>query len=197
MRLFVALDLTSAMRTRLGFLAGGLPGVRWVRPENYHLTLRFLGEVPSWRAEEVDEALLAIRSKTFPLQLAGVGAFNKAGRVTSLYVGVERSDALERLQAKVERALQGAGVEPERRRFVPHVTLARMDGQRSEVPEAKVAGWVQEHNLFRGTPMTVEHFTLFSSVLGKEQASYCPEVEYELTARSPRPGAAAPETVRL
>ena len=178
MRLFVALDLTSQMRTRLSFLTGGLPGVRWVPPENLHLTLRFIGELPNWRAEEVDHALAGVGMPGFQVTLAGVGVFAKGGRVTSLYVGVERSAALERLQAKVERSLQGAGLEAERRRFVPHVTLARMGG--AEVLESKVAGWVQGHNLFQSTPMMVEHFSLFSSRLGKEQAVYCPEVEYEL-----------------
>ena len=185
MRLFVALDLPSSMRTRLSFLAGGLPGVRWVPPENLHVTLRFIGEMPGWRAEEVDHALAGLRAPGFTIQLAGVGAFEKGGRVTSLWVGVERNPQLEHLQAKVERALQAAGVERERRRFVPHVTLARLDG----APEAKVAGWVQAHNLFRSAPMVVEHFTLFSSLLGKEQAVYCPEVEYDLE----RPGALRPD----
>ncbi len=183
MRLFVALDLTSAMRTRLSFLTGGLPGVRWVPPENLHLTLRFIGTLPGWRADEVDQALAGVTTPAFPLTLAGVGAFAKGGRVTSLYVGVERSPALERLQSKVERALQAVGLEPERRRFVPHVTLARLGGDGT--PEAKVAGWVQGHNLFRSAAMPVSHFTLFSSRLGKEQAVYCPEVEYELSCPAP------------
>lgn len=182
MRLFVALDLPRQMRTRLSFLTGGLPGVRWVPPENYHVTLRFIGELPRWRAEEVDQALAGLRAPGFVLTLAGVGTFEKAGRMASLWVGVERSPALEHLQAKVETALQRAGVERERRRFQPHVTLARLDGARVDVPPHKVAGWVQAHNLFRSEPMAVEHFTLFSSRLGKEQAAYEPEVEYPLSA---------------
>ncbi len=188
MRLFVALDLPRAIRTRLSFLSGGLPGVRWTPPENYHVTLRFIGELPGWRAEEVDEALAALRAPGFTLQLAGVGAFAKAGRVTSLWAGVERTPALEHLQAKVETALHRAGVERERRRFTPHVTLGRLDG----AAEAKVAGWVQAHNLFRSQPVVVEHFTLFSSRLGKEQAAYEPEVEYPLGAG----GGAAAEAQR-
>ena len=181
MRLFVALDLPRAMRTRLSFLAGGLPGVRWVPPENYHVTLRCIGELPAWRAEEVDDALAGLRAPGFTLQLAGVGTFEKAGKVASLWVGVERNPALEHLQSKIETALHRAGVERERRRFVPHVTLARLDG----APLAKVAGWVQAHNLFRSEPMAVEHFTLFSSLLGKEQAVYEPEVEYPLLTGTP------------
>ena len=177
MRLFVALDLPRALRTRLSWMAGGLPGVRWVAPENYHVTLRFIGELPGHRADEVDQALAGLRAPGFTLQLAGVGTFEKAGRVNTLWVGVERNPQLDHLQTKVETALQRAGLERERRRFAPHVTLARMDG----VPEAKVAAWVQGHNLFRSEPAAVGHFTLFSSRLGKEQAAYYPEVEYGLS----------------
>ena len=71
MRLFVALDLPSSLRTRLSWMAGGLPGARWVPPENYHITLRFIGELPGWRAEEVDHALAGLRAPGFELQLPG------------------------------------------------------------------------------------------------------------------------------
>ena len=96
--------------------------------------------------------------------------------MNALWVGVQRNPGLDHLQTKIETALQRAGLERERRRFVPHVTLARLDG----IPEAKVAAWVAGHNLFRSDPIEVEHFTLFSSRLGKEQAAYVPEVEYGL-----------------
>ena len=176
MRLFVALDLPPSLRERLSWMSGGRPGARWVAPENYHLTLRFIGELPAWRAEEVDHALAGLRAPGFTLQLAGVGTFAKGGKVESLWAGVERSPALDHLHTKVETALQRAGLERERRRFVPHVTLARLNG----IPEAKVAAWVAGHNLFRSGPVPVGHFTLFSSWLGKEQAAYVPEVEYSL-----------------
>jgi len=176
MRLFVALDLPIRLKARLAMLAGGVPSARWVPPENYHLTLRFIGETQKHRAEEIDEALFALRARGFSLTLAGIGLFEKGGRANSLWVGVERNPALDHLQNKIETALQRAGLEPERRRFAPHVTLARLDN----VPEAKLAAYVQAHNLFRAEPVPVEHFTLFSSQLGKEQPVYTPEVEYEL-----------------
>ena len=176
MRLFVALDLPHSLRERLSWMSGGLPGARWVPPENYHVTLRFIGEVPGYRAEEMDLALTALRAPGFTVQLSGVGTFEKGGRVTSLWAGVDRNPQLDHLQAKVETALQRAGLERERRRFVPHVTLARLDG----VPVAKIADWVAGHNLFRSVPVPIEHFTLFSSRLGKEQAVYTPEIEYGL-----------------
>lgn len=178
MRLFVAIDLPWSLRALLSELSGaGIPGARWVSAENYHLTLRFIGETPAWRAEEIDAALSSLRGRGFPLTLSGLGTFNKGGRATALWVGVERSERLDHLRSKMETALQRAGLEPERRRFSPHITLARLDN----VPEAKLAGFVQAHNLFRAPSVEVEHFTLFSSQLGKEQPVYTAEAEYALS----------------
>ena len=178
MRLFVGLDLPWSLRERLALLAGGVPGARWVPAGNYHITLRFIGEVAAHQAEEIDHALAALRARQFALVLAGVGTFSRAGRETTLWVGVERSPQLDLLQSKIETALQRAGREPERRRFVPHLTLARLDN----AAPAKLAAFVQAHNLFRAGPVPVAHFTLFSSQLGKEASVYTAEVEYDLAA---------------
>jgi 2'-5' RNA ligase len=181
MRLFVALELPAEVKSRLSGLSGGIPGLRWVPPENYHLTLRFIGEVDRVEAEGVDEALAGIRAPAFDLTLAGVGTFERAGKVQALWVGAERTAGLAHLAAKVETALQRVGFPPERRRFAPHVTLAR--GENGAGPALdKLVGFVQRHNLFREGPVRVERFTLFSSHLGREQASYTPEVEYDLAA---------------
>ncbi|GGG19865.1 RNA 2',3'-cyclic phosphodiesterase [Caldovatus sediminis] len=177
MRLFVGLALPDALRAQLAGLAGGIPGARWVSPENYHLTLRFIGEVESWRAQEVDDALSAIRARPVELRLRGVGTFEKAGRVQTLWVGVERTESLIHLQGTVETALQRVGLEPERRRFAPHVTLARCE---KVTAAEKLAAFVQGNNLFRAAPVVVDRFCLFSSRLGKEQAVYLAEVEYTL-----------------
>jgi RNA 2',3'-cyclic 3'-phosphodiesterase len=177
MRLFVGLDLPWELRRRVAMLSGaGIPGARWVPSENYHVTLRFIGEAPRYLAEEIDHALAALKVRGFSLSLAGVGTFAKGGRRNSLWVGVERDPELDRLQSKIETALQRCGLEPERRRFQPHLTLARLDN----APEARLASFVQAHNLFRADPVPVEHFTLFSSLLGKDQAVYTAEVEYAL-----------------
>ncbi len=176
MRLFVALDPPFALRESLTRLCGGLHGARWVPPGNYHLTLRFLGETTNPLAEDVDHALAALRARRFALALSGVGTFERSGRVVSLWAGIVREPALDHLRTKIDTALQRVGLPPERRRFQPHVSLARVDA----VPPERLAAWVQAHNLLRTEPAVIEHFTLFSSQLGKDQAVYTPEVEYAL-----------------
>ena len=175
-RLFVALPLGEGLKAQLADLSGGIPGARWVPPENYHLTLRFIGEVENVLADELDEALATIRAKPFELVLRGLDVFEKAGRIQSLHVGVERCERLLHLQSKVETALVRAGLPPERRRFAPHVTLARTE---KAAPD-KLIAFVQAHNLFRAAPERIDHFSLFSSALGKEQAHYTAEVDYAL-----------------
>ncbi len=177
MRLFVGLELPRELRDQLAALIGsGIAGARWVPPGNYHLTLRFIGETPAYLAQEIDDALIALKAPGFTLTLAGVGTFARSGKATALWVGVGKCPELDHLRAKIETALQRCGLPPERRRFQPHVTLARLDN----VIEAKVAGFVQAHNLFRAEPIEVGHFTMFSSRLGKDQAVYTPEAEYPL-----------------
>lgn len=178
LRLFVALALPEPLTEALSTIAMGIPGARWIRPENYHLTLRFIGEVQNWQAEEVDEALAGIRARPFDLSLSSLGTFEKQGRIQSLHVVAERNDALTHLQNKIETALQRVGLPSDRRRFTPHVTLARTDA----VQPQKLIEYVQRHNLFRAAPVRVESFVLFSSLLGKECAHYVPEVEYGLAA---------------
>lgn len=175
MRLFVGLDLPDPLRARVTALCGSLSGARWTPPENFHLTLRFIGEVRRDVAEEIDHALAAISGRAFLLTLSGTGVSNRAGRASALWVGIEERDRVGHLHNKIETALQRIGLPPERKRFQPHVTLARVDG----IAEAVLARWVQQHNLLRSQSVPITHFTLFSSLLG-EQPIYTAEVDYEL-----------------
>ncbi|HYP62816.1 MAG TPA: RNA 2',3'-cyclic phosphodiesterase [Acidocella sp.] len=176
MRLFVALDLPWEIKEELSDLSCPIPGARWVPTDNFHLTLRFIGEANRLQAEEIDCALAALRGRSFSFSLSGLGWFEKYGRVNTLYVGVERNEDLARLQGKVETALLRAGVQPERRKFTPHVTLARMD--QPVTPE--LTRFVQANNLYRSEPIRADNVTLFSSFLGKDQPTYTPEAEYAL-----------------
>jgi len=176
MRLFVALDLPWEVKEELSELSFNLPGARWVPTDNCHRTLRFIGEASRLQAEEIDLALATLRGRSFAFSLSGLGWFEKAGRVSSLWAGVERNENLTRLQSKVETALHRIGLAPDRRRFTPHVTLARLDAPVTP----QLASFVQAHNLYRSAPIRADNVTLFSSFLGKDQPTYTPEAEYAL-----------------
>ncbi len=176
MRLFVALDLPWEVKEELSDLSCNIPGARWVPADNFHITLRFIGEASRLQAEEIDLALATLRGRSFQFSLSGLGWFEKYGKVSMLWAGVERNADLARLQSKVETALHRVGIPPDRRRFTPHVTLARMD---MPVTQA-LTSFVQAHNLYRSAPIRADNVTLFSSFLGKDQPTYTPEAEYAL-----------------
>jgi RNA 2',3'-cyclic 3'-phosphodiesterase len=176
MRLFVALALPEALRARLASLAGGIPKARWVAPENLHLTLRFIGEVDGPQADDVDAALALISTPAFKLTLTGMGRFGTGDKVRSLWVGVESCAALFHLHGKVEQALQRSGLSAEGRKFKPHVTVARFNGN----PGAKLNEYLAHAALFRGGSFAINEFILYSSFLGRTGAVYRPEARYAL-----------------
>lgn len=180
-RLFVGLDLPQDLRDALERLGGGIPGARWLPAENFHVTLRFIGEVDEDDAADLHEALAAVRAPAFDLEVAGFGAFQNGHRTHSLWAGVERTPPLMHLHEKVDRALVRAGLPPERRKYMPHITIAKLKG----APVHKVQDFIAHNNLFRHGPVPVEHFTLFSSTLGRSGATYTAEAEYPLLPGPP------------
>ncbi len=176
MRLFVALALPETVRWQLRLLSGGLPGARWVAPENFHITLRFIGEVGGAEFHYIDAALAGVRAPRFCVSLAGVGHFGSGSKLRSLWAGVERQPALSHLRGKVESAVVRAGVAPVGQKYQPHITLARCKGE----PMPKLGDYLVQHNLFRSASFEVTHFTLFSSFLNHNGAIYTPECSYEL-----------------
>lgn len=175
-RLFVGFPLPAGMRQQLARLAAGLPGARWADSGSYHLTLRFIGAVDEGTAGDIDAALLAIDVEPFALTLSGVGYFGKPTAARALWVGVERSDPLLRLQAKIEAALQRIGLPAEERKYTPHVTLARLRA----TPARRLEDYVVGNSRFLAGPFTVHEFTLFSSFLSASGAIHTPEAAYAL-----------------
>ncbi len=176
MRLFVGIPLPDDVRARLAGLGGGLKGARWVAPENFHLSLRFIGEVAGGEDKDIAHALKTVSAPAFELRLSTLGAFDRRGRVHAVWAGVEKSDALDRLQGNVESTLVRSGLEPEHRKFKPHVTLARMkNGSASEAGQ-----FLEAHHGFQASPFTVDRFTLFESHLGHGGAHYTALQDYPL-----------------
>ncbi len=174
-RLFVALELPEALRTRLALMQGGVPGAKWQREDQMHLTLRFIGDVDERQANDIDEALATVRAPAFTLELAGVGEFG--GRdPRALWAGVRPNEALVHLERKIESVLVRMGIEPETRKFTPHVTLARL----RNTPRAKVAEFIAHHSLFASGAIPIDRFALYSSQLGSGGSVYRVERTYAL-----------------
>ena len=176
MRLFVALPLPEALRARLAAFAAGLPGARWVAPENLHVTLRFIGEVESSQARDIDASLAQVRAPRFPVTLAGVDRFGSGAKVRTLWAGVAANPALEHLYGRIERALRNAGLPPDGRKFKPHVTLARFKAS----PGGRLPEYLALHAPFRAEPFQAEAFVLYSSFLSHTGAIYTEEAAYPL-----------------
>ena len=168
LRLFVGLRLPEGLLDTLSMLERGIPGARWIESDNYHVTLRFIGEAPEDRAEDIDSALSAVRAAPFALSLAGVGHFGKLRKARSVWAGVEANEPLNRLQASVESAVVRAGFPAEARKFRPHVTLARIKGETGH----HVANFLSEHGDFRAPPFEVRAFHLYESQLTRHGAMY-------------------------
>ncbi len=175
-RLFVAIALPDPVRKRLESLCCGLRGAKWVRPENMHLTLRFIGEAPNHAVGDFDAALAEIRAPGFDLTLEEVGRFGKGRNPHTVWAGVVKSEPLIRLQAKIDSALVRVGCPPEGRKFSAHVTTARL----SRAKPRDVESWVADRAAFRTGPFTVDRFTLFSSHLASAGAIHTIEAEYPL-----------------
>lgn len=179
-RLFTGLSLPILLRQRLALLQGGLDGARWTDRENYHITLTFIGNVDAATAEAAHDALAAIRTEPFSLELKGTGSFAQGDDLKVLWVGVERNEVLFRLKEKIDRALEKADVPFENRKYVPHVTLARF---RHAHDEAKIAAFMAAHNLFSGDPFEVNEFILYRTHQTKNGSAYEEVAAYPLVAK--------------
>jgi len=176
-RLFTALEIPNDIRQSLAMLRGGLPGARWIDAENYHLTLRFIGDVDDMMAQEIALILGKVRRGGFELRLDGVTSFG--GRKPRAVVAtLASSPAVMELQAEHERLMQRIGIEPEGRKFTPHVTLARL----RDTSSRDVAEYLSARGAFRSAPFPVSNFVLFSSRASVGGGPYVVEAAYPLAA---------------
>ena len=175
-RLFVAVPMPDEVAAQLERLCVGLPAVRWTDAERFHLTLRFIGEVETGTFYEIGEALAEVSHPPIELRLKGLGHFPPRGGPQVLWAGVESPESLAPLKRRIERALESVGLEPERRKFTPHVTLGRF---RSPPPEGRFGSWLAGRSLFRSSPFQVSAFDLYSSQLRPEGPLHTLEAEYD------------------
>ena len=174
-RLFVGIRPPEAIRDVLIDAIDDSADFRWQTEDQLHLTLRFIGEVERPVARDLADALATINSPKFDVRLLGTGRFEQRSG-GALWAGVAPKEPLVALAAKVERACQSVGLEPERRAFHPHITLARWKGRRSR----EVAEFLDRTRGLASEPFAVDRFILFESRLSRHGAHYEEVADYPL-----------------
>jgi len=173
-RLFSGIEIPDDIRDALARLRQPLPGARWLQPENFHITLRFAGDVSAPVARELDANLANISFDPFPIEIAGLATFG-GDEPRTIYAGIKPSDDLEKLARANETAARRAGLKPESRRFIPHITLARLQTAPRIEP---IARFLQRKGGLRLPPFTTTRFVLFSSKPGTGGGPYVVEQAY-------------------
>ncbi len=176
-RLFTGLEIPPSVAQSLAMMRGGLPGARWIAPENYHLTLRFIGDIDDALAREIAGVLARVHRRPFELRLDGLSSFG--GRKPRAVVATAGPvPPLMELQAEQDRLLQRLGLEPEGRKYTPHVSLARLRDSSSH----EVADYLAARGHYRSAPFAVSRFVLFSSRAAVGGGPYIVEEAYPLAA---------------
>ncbi|RFC65087.1 RNA 2',3'-cyclic phosphodiesterase [Fulvimarina endophytica] len=174
-RLFTAIPVPQTVATTLGFLTGGLPSARWIDPENYHLTLRFFGDIEPRTADELVEALDRIERPSFDLTLQGLGAFTPK-KPHSIHASVKPTPELVELQGEIDRIAKRLGLPADGRKFTPHVTIARL----RQPKDADVAKFLTLKGGYRSPSFRVKRFGLYSSKASTGGGPYILEEGFEL-----------------
>jgi 2'-5' RNA ligase len=174
-RIFTGLELPIAVAQSLSLLRGGLPGARWIDPENYHVTLRFIGDVDDTIAQEVALLLGRVRRGEIELRFEGLSSFG-GRRPRAVVAGLAPTPGLMELQAEHERLMQRVGLEPEGRKYTPHVTLARLRDSSSR----QVADYLATRALIQAPPFRAARFVLFSARASVGGGPYVVEAAYPL-----------------
>ena len=177
-RLFLGLDLPPSVDAHLELMSVGIPGARWEGRDRFHLTLSFFGEVDGRVQRELIDALTGLRVAPFDLTLKGVGIFPPRGAPTTLWVGVLDPGPVGALKQRLDARLRGVAVTPDPRKFVPHVTLARV----GDSPVDAVVAYMSDHVLFRSETFPVTEVLLYSSVRTAKGSHYRVEAGFSLTA---------------
>lgn len=178
-RLFTAIEVPKEIGMMLSGFRGGIHGARWITPENYHLTLRFIGDIDDRTAGEVAGILDFVERPSFKVTLSGLDQFG-GKKPRAIFASVQPSPALIELQAEHERMMQRIGLPAEGRRFTPHVTLARL----RDASVLDVADYLATRGGFRPVSFQVSRFVLYSSRSSQGGGPYIVEADYPLRGRA-------------
>ena len=175
-RLFTGLEIPSEIGFLISNLRGGLRGARWIDPENYHMTLRFIGDVDDRTADDIADQLYRVHRAPLTVAIDGIMAFGTK-KPHSVVARVAPEPELMELQAEHERLFQRMGLPAESRKYTPHVTIARCKGAAA----GDVAAWLSTRGDFLTTVFTARRFVLFSAKASRGGGPYLVEEAYDLT----------------
>ncbi len=165
-RLFVAIDPPDKIKSRINSICCGLNGVKWEKEDQFHLTLRFIGETDSIKLEDICSSLSKISGESFSLRINGVGFFPPKGSSRVLWAVIEEKSETIKLHKNIVTALNSCGIEGEHRKFSPHITLGRTKNCFSK----DIADYLCRNNRFSTESFKVSHFYLYSSLLTQKGA---------------------------
>jgi 2'-5' RNA ligase len=176
-RLFTGIEIPAEIALALSGFRGGLPGARWVEPENYHITLRFIGDIDERMAEDVT-SMLGERRQRAPITITidGLDSFG-GSKPRAVFARTSGNGELNELQGEQERLLRQVGLPPEPRKFTPHITLARL----KHVSPVDVAHYIATHGHFPKLTFTAQRFVLYSSRASMGGGPYVIEAAYPIS----------------
>jgi 2'-5' RNA ligase len=176
-RLFTGLEVPKEIGQSLSMLRGGLPGARWIDPENYHITLRFIGDIDDRLAHDIAQLLDGVKRRPFDVRFEELAAFG-GRKPRAVIAAVDPVSPLVELQAELERLMQRVGLEPEGRKYTPHVTLARL----RDASSRDVADYLSTRGPLFGSSFRASRFVLFSARASTGGGPYVIEADYPLAA---------------
>ncbi|MBU0480581.1 MAG: RNA 2',3'-cyclic phosphodiesterase [Proteobacteria bacterium] len=177
-RLFVAIDLPEPQRELIRSICDGLPDARWVPAAQIHLTLRFIGEVDGAIFREIRDTLAGIKGTPFQIRVTGLGHFPPRREPKVLWLGISPDEQVRFLRKRIESSLVRMGLNSEKRKFSPHITIARF---KTPPRGLRLADYLASHSLFETPPCEINTFHLYSSHLTGKGADHRIESSYPLT----------------
>lgn len=194
MRIFIALDIDSAIRDKIrefmGKIRGNAPHVRWVTEQSLHITLKFIGEKPDSGVKQVEQALSSIQAEQFQLSFGTTGFFPTAKAARVFWIGIDAEPGLVHLVQTIEASLATLGIPKEAREFSPHLTLARSRGgsgapawRKGDTPNrqfAQLQTYLESHPALDFGSMITRDFFLYQSHLSSKGARYTKIAQYQL-----------------
>lgn len=175
-RSFIAIELNQEIQQELGNLQAQLrksdADIKWVKPENIHLTLRFLGNIDSSQIVDIKKVLnnLSTQTQSFQMNLSKIGAFPNLNYPKVIWVGVEEGkNQLIEINENLESRLEKNGFSRENRSFHPHITLGRVKSQKNR---DRLKFQIQSINFLSKNKMIAQKITFFKSILAPEGSIY-------------------------